>query len=277
MSPERFTDCVRLGDVDRQRLFEALELAEQQPEQNSKRIFERTAFYGHEIPLTTFGGDQRETHRFMVLSRNMSASGISILHGGFIYPESKCELILKTLDGEYLRVRAEVMHCRLVKGRVHEIGLRFEKLIEPESYIENVFCEPLRTPTHLAGTVLAFEEHAEGFDRLRMCLGDIGLTLQRSETIEKCIEAIKARKPGVLWCDLDLEGDPEVGILAIRQIRDSGYDGTIIAATSSKTPAQIQRSVERGATDVVLKPLEPEQVLHVFATHLSPVAGEKAA
>ena len=184
MSSDRFTDCVRLGDTERQRLFDALEHATADPDTHSKRIFERTAFYGHEIPLICFDGDHRESGRFIVLSRNLSASGISLLHGGFVYANSRCEVILKTLDSEFLRAKGTVMHCRLVKGRVHEIGVRFDKLIDPESFIEELFSEPLRSPKNLAGLVVTLEPSDAGFQELSDLTSGIGLTLNRSKSAQ---------------------------------------------------------------------------------------------
>jgi hypothetical protein len=72
---------------------------------------------------------------FALIPRNISRTGMSLLHGKFMYAGTACVAGLKALDGQLVPVRASVVWCRLVTGRIHEIGLRFEEPIEIEDFV----------------------------------------------------------------------------------------------------------------------------------------------
>ena len=42
---------------------------------------------------------------------------------------------LKALDGQLVPVRGKVMWCRLITGRIHEIGIQFEEPIDLADFV----------------------------------------------------------------------------------------------------------------------------------------------
>lgn len=76
---------------------------------------------------------------YQVFARDLSSQGVSLLHGVFVAPNTRCLLTIKTLDKEPMQLPALVRRCRLVGGRVHELGVKFDQPIDPRSFLE--LCE----------------------------------------------------------------------------------------------------------------------------------------
>lgn len=70
------------------------------------------------------------TTAMIVTSRNLSTSGIGILSEGFLHRGSKCVVALIPLHGENKSVPGTVVHCRHIRGRVHEVGIQFDTAID---------------------------------------------------------------------------------------------------------------------------------------------------
>ncbi len=67
---------------------------------------------------------------FIMVPRNISETGIGLLHGQFIYPQTVCTIHHKTLGGKLAGVKGRVVYCRHVLGRVHEVGVQFDEPVD---------------------------------------------------------------------------------------------------------------------------------------------------
>ncbi len=67
---------------------------------------------------------------FVMVPRNISRTGIGLLHGQFVYPQTKSIVHLKTLDGRLVGIKGQIVHCRMVEGRIHELGVEFATPID---------------------------------------------------------------------------------------------------------------------------------------------------
>ncbi len=76
------------------------------------------------------------TARYAVRSRNISTGGIGLLHGGYVYPDSSCEVLLPRLDGRWERIPARIAWARSVKGTIHEVGVEFEEQVDIRNFVE---------------------------------------------------------------------------------------------------------------------------------------------
>ncbi len=79
--------------------------------------------------------EQMGRRTYALAPRNLSCSGISILHGKFVYGGTGCVVGLQALDAQVVPVLAKVIWCRLIKGRVHELGVQFESPIELDEFV----------------------------------------------------------------------------------------------------------------------------------------------
>ena len=79
--------------------------------------------------------EQRGKRTHALAPRNLSRTGMSLLHGKFVYGGTNCVVGLRALDGQVVPVRGKVIWCRLVTGRVHELGVEFEEPIDLADFI----------------------------------------------------------------------------------------------------------------------------------------------
>jgi hypothetical protein len=95
---------------------------------------------------------------FRVRPRNISAGGLSALHGAFIYPGTACEVVLCKRDGAAVSVAGLVVRCRCVSGKVHELNIKFTQSVEVNEFIavdEPVSDPPTATDAIPAAAALA--------------------------------------------------------------------------------------------------------------------------
>jgi hypothetical protein len=83
---------------------------------------------------------------FLVCTRNISRGGIGVLLGAFVHPGTRCEVELPSLDGLKRSAFGIVQWCRLVRGIIHEVGIRFEQGLEVEQFINIATLRMKRSP-----------------------------------------------------------------------------------------------------------------------------------
>ncbi len=74
---------------------------------------------------------------FALAPRNLGRMGVSLLHGKFVYGGTNCIIVLHGRNGQVMPARGKVVWCRLVTGRIHELGVELEEPIELKSYVES--------------------------------------------------------------------------------------------------------------------------------------------
>ncbi|HYF13679.1 MAG TPA: PilZ domain-containing protein [Phycisphaerales bacterium] len=65
--------------------------------------------------------------RFAVAVRDVSRSGMAMLHNAFVHPGSKCTfVVLDESRSPRAKVKASVVRCTHVRGTIHDVGVKFE-------------------------------------------------------------------------------------------------------------------------------------------------------
>ena len=67
---------------------------------------------------------------YAVKPHNLSAMGLSFLHGFYVHVGIDCETALQDLAGRTVVVPGEAVRCRHVSGKTHEIGVEFAHAID---------------------------------------------------------------------------------------------------------------------------------------------------
>lgn len=134
-SNERVIDALRLTDRDRESIVESME-------QQSQNFGGKNLRRDMRIPYTLVKSISITVHHpggsvivYQVVPRTISRTGFGILHGNFIYPGTQVELPLTSVNGQSVRLWGKVVRCRLVRGRVHEVGVRFDRPIKLADYL----------------------------------------------------------------------------------------------------------------------------------------------
>ncbi len=69
-------------------------------------------------------------------TRNISCTGLAFLHGGFLHNNTRCVISLPAYDGKWMRIAGTIVRCRHVENKVHELGIRFDEMIDLGSVIQ---------------------------------------------------------------------------------------------------------------------------------------------
>ena len=128
-----------LSESDWQRLMDRL-AAEQRPAVDAdaeRRRKDRTRhpFIKRAAMRVMHADGRNATH--IVRTRNLSVSGVAVVHGGYLYDGTRCAVILQNRHGEGVALLATTVWARHLQGQSHELGLRFDKTLELADFIDN--------------------------------------------------------------------------------------------------------------------------------------------
>ena len=273
MSRSTPTDTLRLTKAEQRALIDALNKeAETAEQQKNNRTHERMSFQAMAIHVT-FSHPGGVNAKCLVTARNLSVGGLGFLHGGFVHTDTPVSLQLPTIFGDTRVVNGTVRSCRHVSGKVHEIGVKFTKDIDPYEFLE-----PTNTPTcsdasavdasAIIGRMLVLESNPADSTLLKHQLRETELQIDAHPTFEDAQEDIAA------GCfNLIIVGDsglgPNGGADTIQAIRMQSYDGPVIAMTAESGPEWLGSVRHNGFTEVLLKPYDPAKLLVCISQQLA--------
>lgn len=205
-------------------------------------------------------------NNFVVRSRNLSNGGIGVFHGGFLHEGTQVEVNLQTDDGETMATVGHVSHCRLVGGRVHELGIRFDRKIDVSNFLEEG--NGHETTYQIGGKVVCFEEtDAEG-QLLQFQLAELGTKVQIVKSVEECTQAL-----GEGDVDITLLGDglPDTtGLQFAKKIIEAGYKTNIALISDNDSEVFKKDALAVGCKDVIKKPYDIEHIGDVVRQSVKP-------
>jgi CheY-like chemotaxis protein len=256
---EDFHSHIRLNTAERGKLLCRLDETPAGASGRDRRRYKRWEYRRSDIAVLVQhpGGG---TGRYLVCARNISAGGISFIHGGYLHPGSECRIVLPRRDGMPLPVTGIIVHCRHLEGCFHEIGIRFAQELDPAALLPQTDADDSETgdQTHelpaLDGQVLVADRSQ--FDRKLIThhLAATGVTLTMVETTGAALDAVHRRQFEIVLCDLNLDGD---AVRMIKQMRKIGYHGPIIVVTAETAPARLAEARAAGANEIIGKPFNP--------------------
>ncbi len=185
---------------------------------------------------------------YLVHTRNIGKNGLAFLHGGFVHAGTKIVIQLVSTRGSWIDVEGEVVHCRYLERRVHEIGARFYKSIQPSDY----------TSAAIQYHILLAEDD-ESIARLAMFhLDQLNADVDLAENGQVMLNKGSKRPYDLILCDMEM---PVMdGFEAVKSLRDRGYTGKIVAATALTSPEDKQKCLEAGCDAFVAKPYMREDL-----------------
>lgn len=127
-------ETLRFSDRDREELLESVETASVKPVQDDRRRL-RVQYTQAKAVLSLFSETGAAT-KFVVMPRNLSRLGVAFVHGRFMFPDTRCEVMIQKLDQKWEAVAGVIKSCRHVQGMVHEIAVVFDEAIDLPAYVE---------------------------------------------------------------------------------------------------------------------------------------------
>jgi DNA-binding response OmpR family regulator len=219
-----------------------------------------------QLPLTIEqpGGG---TTRRVVASRNLSSSGIGLLCDGYLHAGSQCSIMLVTVGGESVSVAGKVVHCRLVTGRTHEVGIQFQQAVDVSRFIAaDASARPEGAelqPQALRGTVVLLDDSPMDRTLFKHHTASTGLTVADFGEAEPALRALREQRADLFVCDLYLDSGLE-GIAVMRQARAAGFEGPILLVTAEQNVRKHAEALTAGAAYVLRKPYDGHTLLDIL-------------
>ncbi len=127
-------DAMRMRPRQRAELILQLDSHSGKVEPEAER---RTTRHTHHGPaVATVDHPSGAAARFIVHPRNLSAKGMAFVHGGFLYPGSRCLILMNTLSGKGRQMPGRLRACRHLTGLAHEISVIFDDAIDLDDFVE---------------------------------------------------------------------------------------------------------------------------------------------
>lgn len=209
--------------------------------------------------------------RDMVLAcRNLSRGGVGLLHSSFMYPQTTVTVFLTRYDGKVIGNRGRVVRVEHRGGVVHEIGIKFEREVNPRDYLSNDITEAIPTIEHvkpetLKGNVFFATSNDATIASIREALLETSLNFKVVPDAAG-LEGELGNDPEMLLIDLDLgeTSGPEF----VKQLRVKGVNCPIALMGSSE--GELDRSMIRvcGADALVRTPVNNQDLLRVLGEYL---------
>lgn len=219
-----------------------------------RRRAARHPFGVSDIPISITQPEGGQT-RFLAFGRNISPTGASILHGGYVYPGSECRIVLRQENGSPIVVSGVIRHCRLVEGACHEIGIEFEERIDPDGVpgveVQERVVEVEEVPTGpLTGSVIIADAWAASARLIERQLETLGLDVTRVDSSGAMLDAVRKSRFDALVIALDTTG--EHGSHAITSVAAADPTLPVIMLVDHDAAAEEIRG--QGVSDVIVRP-----------------------
>ncbi len=266
-----FLNSTRMTQRQQRELLRTIEQASK-PVEESNRKHDRIEYHVPDVRLKVAHPDG-EVAKFLVCCRNISTGGISFLHGGFLYPGSRCEFTLPTVWGGEEVIFGKVATCRHIEKQTHEFGVTFDSMIDRRRFItlpgeRALESEPEKSKiASLAGRLLMIDACAINVDLARHHIKESNVEIIGTETAAEGIVVTRSEPIDALLLDID-EAEAEPGEM-IREFREAGYKGPIVATTADPDSTRSAAALDAGADEIVGRPLSASNMVRVLTECLS--------
>ncbi len=262
----RFFDGVRLSAAERRLLLESLDAdATKQHEAmggENRREDERSPF--HEEVQVTIEHPGGGVSHVVALARNVSSQGLSFLHGGFVHTGTRCQIHLSTVDGERVTLTAAtVRSCRHVRGRIHELGVRFDERISIDTLrgVESPATAGSASAGTVTGRLLYLVDSPLDYGLFARHLADSGVETESAADQATLLDRVASGDVDFVFVNMHLDdGDAAE---AIEALRDTGFTGPITGVCAEAREAG--RASAAGATHTLALPVCPAELLDLLA------------
>lgn len=236
------TQTVHLSEAALNQILDRLDEAELSSNSKNRRSEERYRFRKTGLRIE-FRRPEGTTSDFLVPTRNISRNGMSFLHGGFMHEGSRCRIQLVTTHNMWETVDATVVWCRYVEGRVHSVGVKFERPIDLAAYC----------PQAVSRRILVVDDDPSALRLASYHLSRINVEVTTAADGREGVD--KAMKTMFDCVLMDIEMPKLDGLGAVKELREKGYGGKVVAFTAMSGAGDQERFLSAGFNNYIKKPL----------------------
>lgn len=265
-------ETLRLSDREKAKLLWAIDKVNQQDDKQEQRRL-RVSCTNNEAVFTLKTDSSGET-RFTMLARNISRWGTALVHGRYIYPASRCEVMLQTNNGQWQKIAGIVRHARHIQGTVHELGVAFDSPIDLGDFVNLSAADEARYLRELAddvteadktdvvvlsNRVLVVDDFASDRKLFGHWLTQAGLTVVTTSDSRSTHAQVQEQIFDLLVVDYKL--DTGSGMDLIRELRKNQFTAPIIAISSDDSETLEAQMLDAGADAFLRKPFTQERLM----------------
>lgn len=195
----------------------------------------------HCVICVHHAGDHSSQPR-VVPVRDISTTGMSILHGSYVRPQSDIEIKMMNLRGEVVGFDGTAVHCRYVSQGTHLIGIKFTRPISVALFTESAGM--LNGLAYVSQTDPP-ADFAETLERYRVNWSAL-------DSVREAAEAVAATVPDLILIDT-LGLDTETLIESIRAARGVEFHGLLIGLRGDEA---LEPMLLEAGGDLLLAPEE---------------------
>ena len=260
--------------LDAARLNQLLDLldAKSEGEANLKRVHVRWPFRHDSVTFRLIEGfgSRRE---FKVAARNLSNSGLSLIHNAYVHPATECEVIMPVSNGdanETQTIKGVIRRCTHLHGVVHEIGVEFNEPVDARQFLsldskEAYYSLETIDLEKMEGTVLHVEDSAVDRRLLTHYLADTRVIVKSAENLD---EGRQKAQDSFDLIIVDLQLPDGNGLELVRWMRENGIPTPTIVMTAD-TSEKTRRLLSKSEVDGFLtKPVDPGTLLRTVTEYL---------
>jgi len=208
--------------------------------------------------------------RIWVACRNISSSGMSILHSSFLHKGTRVVASVPGLSGLVMTIEGTIVNCAHVKGICHELGIQFKAPIDIKSVVrldpfEGGFILEKVDPETLIGSILYLDDSPLGQSLIKHFLRETSLRLRIASTLD---EARKIIEEGVDLIISDYHVAGSNGAEFIASLRKVGVSTPTIFITSDNSDAARDKFAQAQAGAILTKPCSQDLLLRALAEFL---------
>jgi CheY-like chemotaxis protein len=238
---------IRLSDEELKAVLDRLAAAED-ASKKSLRQSERFDYRVKSCVVQLKSSGISSTTSYLVPTRDLSAGGMSFIHGGFVYPGTPCVVQLISKFGTWKQVESKVIRCTFVSGSVHEIGVHFNTEINPSEFCS----QAVKT------RILLAEDDQPLAETAKQLLSQLKTEVDHAENGETAVKLASEKTYDAILMDMEM---PVMdGAEAVKKLRSQGYSGIIVAVTALTEPADKDNCLKAGCDRCICKPYDKESL-----------------
>ncbi|MEM0913210.1 MAG: response regulator [Planctomycetota bacterium] len=236
----------------------------------SERFF-FTELNGVPLDIVHPGGSDA---RFLVIPTDLSASGMGLLHGGFLHRATPVIATLTDLHGTPRRIEGHVTRCLLHAGRVHRIGVLWDDPIDVNDFLRFDDGDGEGEQAGgMTGQVLHLDDSPDFRRVFRHHCEKLGVTITEAENIDAAMAAVSENAFVLAYVDLHLEDEDGIG--SVERLREAGYEGPVVLLSGDESVAVAERARAAGVAEVLFQPVQPDAIRESLARHLQAEAADE--
>ncbi|MFQ5501780.1 MAG: response regulator [Phycisphaerae bacterium] len=252
-SESQYVRTIRIKDTEVEAYLDRMD-NEQKRDSNENRQGERYPYRVKGCVVHLQAQGTGNSIAYLVPTRNISAGGMSFLHGGFVYPGTQCTVQLISMHGNWKDMEAVVARCEYIEASIHEVALKFKHEIDPAEYSSDA----------VKIRVLLVDDDPSVTRLAMMLLKQLNAEVDHAENGQIALELAQEGIYDVILMDMEM---PVLdGFETVKQLREKGYSGVIIAATARTQPADKERCLEMGCDRFIAKPYQREVLTEMISS-----------